>query len=627
MDFLRGPNHMRIKTISPADAAMPRRPPLFWNYTRYSTPPQQWGDSDRRQLEAGRRRAADLGMDFVDTYRDLGISAFHLRNKLNGALGRFLEDLRSLPPPGVDPWPLPGDILHCESFDRISRAEPNDSLRLFMEIYDSGVILMVRDQLYSPGEMRKKPYLWQQALGELIRAHEESQRKSERLLETYQGNRERARRGQRAMVGKRCPAWLRPIRDPAPGQWPLYEFRPADEAQDGDPPKPCRADQYRQAWEMADRGVGSPTIANHFNTTGVPVLAHRIHGKRTQGWTAQLVRQLLRNPAAMGVYRQKKLINGRRVQADDCEDAEGYYPELVSADLFARVDAALKSKAGKAGKGPQGDTYRNLFKGLCECGANHDHSFTIGYKNKEGLHYLRCDQSRHRNCSNTASFQYERFEELMLDLTSVAMSDLLARLLPTPSADPRHRRIAELEAMIPSREEQIEAAWKRWLAPNDNASTMRARAEQQIERMDQEVTAYKAELADLRQQLRMLVVHDDQTFHERVRAARRQLETAEGEDLKAVRMRLAQEFRRRIEKITFNDDGTATVLIHEHSWHIKGEFRLSPQRVEHLSIWSRDCGDPDWPNNPMRPLIGVSGDQLASEDYREFYGLFVPDAA
>src|SRR5216683_2451875 len=169
---------MRINPISvEANDPMPARSPLFWNYTRYSTPPQQWGDSDRRQLEAGRRRAHELGMEFVDSYRDLGISAFHSRNKTNGALGRFLEDLRS--PPRDDPWPMPGDILHCENFDRLSRADPEESLKLFMEIIPSGIILMVRDQQYTSEIMRQKRWLWQEVLNQLIRAHEESLAKSE----------------------------------------------------------------------------------------------------------------------------------------------------------------------------------------------------------------------------------------------------------------------------------------------------------------------------------------------------------------------------------------------------------------------------------------------------------------
>jgi hypothetical protein len=393
------------------------RLPIFWSYVRYSTPPQQWGDSDRRQLEAGRHRADELGMQFVDSYRDLGISAFHSRNKTNGALGRFLEDLRS--PPRDDPWPMPGDILHCENFDRLSRADPEDSLKLFMEIIESGIILMVRDQQFTREIMRRERWRWQVVLSELIRAHEESLRKQDLLLKTYEGNRQRARNHKRAMVGNRCPAWLRPIKDPQPGQWPLYEFVPAE------PDKPRRADMYRQAWEMIDRGVGSPTVANLFNTTGVPVLAKRKHAKPTQGWTAQLVRQLLRNAAAMGIYRQKKLIDGRRVVVDDCEDVEGYYPALVSPALFQRVDAALKARSG-----PHGENYTNLFKGLCICSENPNHSVAIGYRSKEGLHYLRCEQSRHSNCPNTASFQYERLERLVLDLSSVGMQEMFASLIP-----------------------------------------------------------------------------------------------------------------------------------------------------------------------------------------------------
>jgi DNA invertase Pin-like site-specific DNA recombinase len=154
------------------------RPPLFWNYARYSTPPQQWGDSDRRQLVEGRHRAAALRMTFVDSYRDLGISAYHSRNRTNGALGQFLADLRS--PPRADPWPMPGDVLHCENFDRLSRADPEDSLKLFMEIIESGIILMVRDQQYTRDVMRRERWRWQQVLSELIRAHEESFWKSRR---------------------------------------------------------------------------------------------------------------------------------------------------------------------------------------------------------------------------------------------------------------------------------------------------------------------------------------------------------------------------------------------------------------------------------------------------------------
>src|SRR5260370_36615627 len=166
----------------------------------------------------------------------------------------------------------------------------------------------------------------------------------------------------------------------------------------------------------------------------------------------------------MGVYQEKKLVKGRGVGTDDCEGVEGYYPALVDPALFQRVDEALKSRAGRAGKGPYGENYPNLFKGLCECGSNPGHSFNIGYRSKERLHYPRCDQSRHSNCINVASFQIERFERIVLDLAGVGMEWIFANLVPKPEVDPRHRRVAELEAMIASREEQIQAVWNRWLS-------------------------------------------------------------------------------------------------------------------------------------------------------------------
>src|SRR5262249_41199623 len=151
----------------------------------------------------------------------------------------------------------------------------------------------------------------------------------------------------------------------------------------------------------------------------------------------QLVRRLLRNPAAMGVYQPKKLQEGRRVIDHDCEPIEGYYPPLIDSALFRRVDSALKDRAGRVGKGPHGQDYANLFKGLCPWGSNANHAVNIGYRSKEGLRYLRCDQSRHANCSNRASFRYDRLEQMVLDLSGVGMQSVFANLIQKPNADPR----------------------------------------------------------------------------------------------------------------------------------------------------------------------------------------------
>jgi hypothetical protein len=471
---------------------------------------------------------------------------------------------------------MPGDILHCENFDRLSRADPEDSLKLFMEIIESGIILMVREQRYTREIMRQERWRWQQVLSELIRAHEESFWKSDRGRKTNEGKREDARQHRKTFCGRRCPAWLRPIDKPTPGQWPLYELTE-------------QADLYKQAWLMADRGLGSPTIAAHFNSTDVPVLAKRTKAKPTQGWTAQLVRQLLRNPAAMGVYQPKKLRDGHRVIDHDCESIVGYYPELVDPALFRRVDAAIKDRAGRVGKGPHGQDYANLFKGLCRCGDNADHSVNIGYRSKEGRRYLRCDQSRHANCSNRASVRYDRLEQMVLDLSGVGMQEVFANLIPKPDADPRRHRVVELEAMIATKEEQVQAAWDRWLNSDAKASqTMRERAGQQIERMDAEIAADKAELGTLHRELSIIAAYDDERFHERVREAREQLGSAAGEVRYAIRLRLAQELRRRIERIVLHPDSTMTVRLKEHQGLARVDVSLAADGVDMIDVIDED---------------------------------------
>ena len=63
-----------------------------YSYTRWSTPEQTLGDSERRQIEAARKWAADRGLvlDEKRKFNDAGVSAYHGVNILSGALGSFL---------------------------------------------------------------------------------------------------------------------------------------------------------------------------------------------------------------------------------------------------------------------------------------------------------------------------------------------------------------------------------------------------------------------------------------------------------------------------------------------------------------------------------------------------------
>ena len=135
----------------------------------------------------------------------------------------------------------------------------------------------------------------------------------------------------------------------------------------------------------------------------------------------------------------------------------------------------------------------------------------------------------------------------------------------------------------------MQAVWNRWLNSGTGVSdSMRQRAEQQLQRIDGAIVADKAELATLSRELRVIAAHQDDEFHARVRQARRQLEIAEGDDRYAIRLRLAQELRRRIERVVLHDDRTATVRIREHEGLATVDVHLTADGLDSIDVLATD---------------------------------------
>jgi hypothetical protein len=92
------------------------------SYIRFSSFPQERGDSIRRQTSLGDawlNRHPQHTLDATLTLRDLGVSAFRGANldKEKGDLGKFIH----LPKTGRVPK---GSILMLENLDRFSRQPP-----------------------------------------------------------------------------------------------------------------------------------------------------------------------------------------------------------------------------------------------------------------------------------------------------------------------------------------------------------------------------------------------------------------------------------------------------------------------------------------------------------------------
>jgi DNA invertase Pin-like site-specific DNA recombinase len=154
----------------------PTKPaPKAYSYLRMSTDIQLKGHSKQRQLEGSKRYAKTHGLELADEAQleDVGISAFKGANVKDGALGQFLDAVKS----GKVPK---GSYLLVESLDRLSRQEILPSLTLLLTIIAAGIKLVTLqdDRVYDQRSRADDLII---SLTIMSRAHEESQLKSQRV--------------------------------------------------------------------------------------------------------------------------------------------------------------------------------------------------------------------------------------------------------------------------------------------------------------------------------------------------------------------------------------------------------------------------------------------------------------
>jgi hypothetical protein len=543
----------------------------YFSYIRFSSAPQEEGDSEDRQLRHGRKRAAELNADFVDAYTDRGASGWTGKNH-DGALGEMIEDVRS----GKIHR---GDIIGVENHDRLTRRPPLEAIELFIGFLNAGIVLDIN------GDTRTKEIinaalgfgLLVQDLIEMFRAYQESQRKSELGTKTNLSKREAARANERRVmkagagcfVGHRCPAWLRPLTMPSP-EGHLYALIPDSH----DDPWQGIA---RRAFLMADAGHGVGTISKWFNDEQIPTLetAHRLppnpnerRKKRPVSikWSPASVWQLLRNPAVVGEYQPYVVKAGKR--GDAGPPIHGYYPPLFPDDrtIFYRVRDAMQSRDKAGGKGRNGRHYANIIKGLgrCECcdGTLTLHTST-GRKRAEGsgrqiVYYLRCDNARQgvifpdghklagQKCPNGKGFPYALFESLLFQLFDPCMEPVLAALTPQMHRDDLlQKRLADTEAGIAQAQQGMDRLYAIIRKPGTSDSLIE-RTDRDIRQVDADLTRLKQERDRLQQRVRAGEASNPALMAERVRAARAKLATNDPKERYDTRVKIHDLLRDRV---------------------------------------------------------------------------------
>ncbi|MDX2274206.1 MAG: recombinase family protein [Hyphomonadaceae bacterium] len=383
--------------------------PRAYSYLRMSTQQQLRGDSLRRQLEKSRDYAAKERLELVegDELKDIGKSAFKNEHLSDGVLGAFLKRVEN----GEIPK---GSYLLVENLDRLSRDKPLEAAALLQSICkrEITVVTLIDGQKYTNLNDDQTQLLL--SVLSFQRAHEESKTKQNLLQASWKARRAKA---EEKPVTSVAPKWLEPVRGK---DKKTVSFKRLDR----------RVEIVQRIFRESGSGLGAYTIARRLNADAVPTFG------RSDGWQPSYIKKILGSRSVLGEYQPHHFVNGKRKPLGD--PLPGYYPAIISAEVFAAANAAVRSRQPKNGGGGRtGENFANLFKGLlfcAHCGA------TMRLLNKgpppKGGRYLACEAAhRGMNC-NKKVWRYDHFERAFFHHADLhlGIGDALAaneRMLPT----------------------------------------------------------------------------------------------------------------------------------------------------------------------------------------------------
>jgi len=364
------------------------RLPKAYSYIRFSTPKQAQGDSYRRQIQQAIDYCAKHNLELDGkAIEDFGVSGFRGCNWTDGALGRFIEAVKS----GAI---AKGSYLLVESMDRLSRQTVLKAFTQFIEILNAGIAVVT----LSDGEIFRatddgKNCDFAKLIISIVymaRANDESEMKSRRSRAAWSNGRKEARESNKVMTNSRLPTWL---------------------TREGERivPIPERVAIVNEMFEMAKSGCGYEQIAKAFLEKG-----YKTFGKEAD-WRPAGIQAVIKSQAVIGVFQPHVIENGERVP--DGEPILGYYPTIVSPALFEEVQHLIGTRSKHSGSYRKG-TYSNLFSGVlrCQCGE------LLRYHNKgkagNPRNYLVCPKQNITGC-NLPNMLYDKVEPQLLQAVSL----------------------------------------------------------------------------------------------------------------------------------------------------------------------------------------------------------------
>lgn len=365
--------------------------PRAYSYVRMSTPEQLQGDSLRRQLAKTQRYADRHGLEIVERFDDIGVSAFRGRNVEFGALKRFREL--------IDSGEISrGSYLIVESMDRLSRDKVMKAFERLTEIINRGIIVVTLDdeQTYSEETLERNHYGIMIALGAMARAHEESKRKAGLLSDAWEEKR-RAAREEGKLLTRRIPAWLT-----------------IDPSTEKIVPIESRARVINEIFTLVRDGWGAYSLSRHLNQRGEKPWSSR----KNAVWRESYIKKIIASRTVLGEYQPHRIVQDSvrgKTRVQDGPPIAGYYPAVVSLQLFTEAQLAMRRRR-ISGRGRKGIRYSNLFTGLlrCSCGAGYRY-IDKGSKPKGGQ-LLQCSVAYARGACSRKPLRYQLVETVLLQV-------------------------------------------------------------------------------------------------------------------------------------------------------------------------------------------------------------------
>lgn len=361
--------------------------PKAYSYIRMSTQDQLKGDSLRRQLARSREYAERQGLELIESFDDLGVSAYRGTNAEFGELSRF----KNL----VDSGEIErGSYLIVESMDRLSRDKAPKAFRRLSEIIDSGITLVTLDdgQVYSDQTFEQESFKLFMALGSMMRAHEESKRKSDLLQQTWKGKRKLLQE-EGVILSSLVPAWLK-----------------ADRKKNSIEVIPERVKIVERIFKETCEGYGIHSIAQRLNKERIKPWSKR----KNPVWRDSYIKKILESRAVLGEFLPRSTYIGddkKRRRIPEGEPLPNYFPTVISPELFQEA-AQAKAIRRVSAKGRKGKLYANLLTGLlrCKCSAG------LRYvdKGRGNSKYLRCSVALSGGGCKARFFRYDLVETKVL---------------------------------------------------------------------------------------------------------------------------------------------------------------------------------------------------------------------